>query len=294
MQMRYDRISYISLLTLFIYKSASRIQSTYRGHVARRVLAPRFLASWIKPIATPHAAIPPPAAPLQSAANDESSQHLLKTCASRPPSPLPPAKDGVDDQPAASMFPVQILAPRGKDKMCPPVWLLQVLTVMMVIIMEMVMNVALAVNQVAATVTKSVDVNRKTLDCAFNSCTPPAAHRATSSCSVCPPAPGNPAQPLKRCLISVTDDAAFPQVHSRERDEFNALFSQVAFVKGFRCLWAGLGGLHFPVACDLIRHAAAFCSLCATATGCVLLPSGSARLRSGGWGNEIQFYLLCA
>jgi hypothetical protein len=70
------------------------------------------------------------------------------------------------------MFPVQILAPRGKDKMCPPVWLLQVLTVMMVIIMEMVMNVALAVNQVAATVTKSVDVNRKTLDCAFNSCTP--------------------------------------------------------------------------------------------------------------------------
>ena len=156
--MRYDRISYISLLTLFIYKSASRIQSTYRGHVARRFLAPLFLASWIKPIDTPHAAIPPPAAPLQSAANDESSQNLLKKSASRPPSPLPPAKDSVDDQPAASMFPAQTLAPRGKDKMCSPVWLLQVLTVMMVMIMEMVMNVALAVKH-AAIVTKKLSMS---------------------------------------------------------------------------------------------------------------------------------------
>lgn len=137
LQMRYERTSYISLLALLVYKSASRIQSACRGHSIRTALAPRFRASSVKPPAVTQPVRPPSAPPLGVVTNEELVRPPpMKKSATPPPSPPSLASGSADTQPTAARFPAQTLAPIGKDDMCSPVWLLQVVAV---IISPMVM-----------------------------------------------------------------------------------------------------------------------------------------------------------
>jgi hypothetical protein len=141
LQMRYDRSRFISLLTLLIYNSASRIQSTYRGHTARRMLAPRFRASCVAPPVAPQPTTIPPVSSVPTAAKQESDPDPPppKKSSSPPRSPPPLAIDDMDEQLAAPPFPSHTMAPRGKEKLCSPVWLMQVLLMLMLMLMLMMM-----------------------------------------------------------------------------------------------------------------------------------------------------------
>ena len=120
---RYDRMQYISLLASVIYNSATRIQSTFRGHVARTLLSPRFRSKSLKS--------PPPAAALPPASEiPEKTQSLPKLAADlkiAPPHPETPSHERLEDNSLPSCLAVEeSVAPRQKPKICAPVWLLQV------------------------------------------------------------------------------------------------------------------------------------------------------------------------
>jgi hypothetical protein len=120
---RYDRTQYILLLASMIYNSATRIQSTFRGHVARTLLSPRFRSKSLK--SPPPAAAPPPASAIPE--KIESLPKLAAVLKSAPSRPETPSCERLEDNSLPSRLAAEeSVAPRQKPKICAPVWLLQV------------------------------------------------------------------------------------------------------------------------------------------------------------------------
>jgi type IV secretory pathway VirB10-like protein len=125
LQSRYERTRYIALLNSLICFSAARIQSVFRGHIARTFVSPRFRRSNHESPPSPEVSNPAASSHEIPAHQDPPAQPSKLKSASPPASP-PPEKGVVEVSEQACLSQVQVDAPRVKAKACMPVWLLQV------------------------------------------------------------------------------------------------------------------------------------------------------------------------
>ena len=125
LQSRYERTRYIALLNSLIYSSAARIQSVFRGHIARTFVSPRFRHSNHK--SPPSTEVSNPVASSDEIpAHQEPPAQPSKLKSASPPASPPPESRIVEVCEQAPLSQAQVEAPRVKAKTCMPVWLLQV------------------------------------------------------------------------------------------------------------------------------------------------------------------------
>ena len=125
LQSRYERTRYIALLNSLIYSSAARIQSVFRGHIARTFVSPRFRHSNHKSPPSPEVSNPV-ASSYEIPAHQEPPAQPSKLKSASPPASPPPESRVVEVCEQAPLSQAQVEAPRVKAKTCMPVWLLQV------------------------------------------------------------------------------------------------------------------------------------------------------------------------